>query len=327
MKKMSWGLYGIGMALLLTSCVAKKKYVESQERVSQLEQQNAECVAKTESLNTNIATLQQTNTELQGRYDSSMRVYTNQQTRWNDYTGFYNKQKSSADQMHTTLHQQLDDKIGATNIVLHNDKVYITLPEATLFNSGSTSLSTKGTDIVNTLAATIAQNPDVEVYVATAAIDPATGIAISETNGTDMGNSSVNSNATSNSNNASAYNSSTAKSSYKKPAAKKSNASYASNNSTKSSTKYKSESTKKTMKSNYAKTHKPSSSSSSMAVARASTIVSTLRQQGVQKAGIQVTDPVNRGSATSRKYQVIVSPSMDGYHEMMGKNDIGTGMK
>ncbi len=323
---MSLGLYGIGMALLLTSCVAKKKYVESQERVSQLEQQNAECVAKTESLNTNVATLQQTNTELQSRYDSSMRVYTNQQTRWNDYTGFYNKQKSSADQMHTTLHQQLDDKIGATNIVLHNDKVYITLPEATLFNSGSTSLSTKGTDIVNTLAATIAQNPDVEVYVATAAIDPATGIAISETNGTDMDNSSVNSSA-SNSNNASAHNSNAAKSSYKKPAAKKSNASYASNNSTKSSTKYKSESTKKTMKSNYAKTHKPSSSSSSMAVARASTIVSTLRQQGVQKAGIQVTDPVNRGSTTSRKYQVIVSPSMDGYHEIMGKNDIGTGMK
>ena len=319
---MSWGLYGIGMALLLTSCVAKKKYVEAQDKISQLEQQNAECVAKTESLNTNIATLQQTNTELQGRYDSSMRVYTNQQTRWNDYTSFYNKQKTSADQMHTTLHQQLDEKIGATNIVLHNDKVYITLPEVTLFNSGSTTLSTKGKDIVNTLAATIAQNPDVEVYVATSATDPATGMAIAETSGTDIDNSSMN--ATSHNNNASAYNSNAAKSSYKKPAAKKS---YASNNSTKSSTKYKSESTKKSMKSNYARKAKPASSTSSMAVARASTIVSTLRQQGVQKAGIQVTDPVNRGSSTSRKYQVIVSPTMDGYHEMMGKNDLGTGKK
>jgi len=81
------------------------------------------------------------------------------------------------------------------------------------------------------------------------------------------------------------------------------------------------------MKSNYAKTRKPSSSSNSMAVARASSIVSALRQQGVQKAGIQVTDPVNRSSSTSRKYQVIVSPSMEGYYEMMGKGDLGTGMK
>src|SRR5262245_31898669 len=172
MKKMSLGLYGIGMALLLTSCVAKKKYVAAQNEISQLNQKNAECVAKTESLNSNIATLQQEKSDLQGRYDSSMRMYSNQQTRLNDYTGFYDKQKSSADNMHTTLHQQLDDKIGPTNIVLNNNKVYVTLPEVTLFNSGSTTLSTKGKEIITSLATTISQNPDVEVYVATSAIDP-----------------------------------------------------------------------------------------------------------------------------------------------------------
>jgi outer membrane protein OmpA-like peptidoglycan-associated protein len=310
------------MALLLTSCVAKKKYTEAQNRISQLEQQNADCVAKTESLNSNISSLEQRNTELQGRYDSSMRVYSTQQTRMNDYTGYYEKQKTSADQMHTTLHSQLDDKIGASNIVLHNNKVYITLPEVTLFNSGSTSLSTKGKDIINTLAATISQNPDVEVFVATSATDPATGLAVADNN--EMDNTSVSADVSSSNYNASA------KSTYKKPAAKKSTSSYAAKTSTKTSngTKYKSESTKKTMKSNYArKTTKPRSSSSSMAVARASTIVSILRQQGVQKAGIQVTDPVNRTSTTNRKYQVVVSPSMEGYHEMMGKGDLGTGMK
>jgi len=309
---MSWGLYGIGLALLLTSCVAKKKYVEAQNKISQLEQTNAECIAKTESLNTNVSTLQQTNSELQARYDSSMRLYSSDQTRWSDYTGFYDKQKSSADQMHQTLHQQLDDKIGATNIVLNNNKVFITLPEATLFKSGSTSLSTQGKEIVSALAATISQNPDVEVYVATAATDPVTGTVLSEATEMDPSATSVSTDAT-------------AKTTYKKPATtKKANTSYAA----KSSTKPKSESTKKTMKSNYArKVSKPGISSSSMAVARASTIVSTLRQEGVQKAGIQVTDPVNRTSTSNRKYQVIVTPSMEGYHEMMGKKDLGTGMK
>jgi len=334
--------------LLLTSCVAKKKYVEAQNRISQLEQQNADCTAKTTSLNTNIATLQQTNSDLQHRYDSSINSYTTQQTRWSDYTSFYDKQSSSAEQMHQTLHQQLDDMIGASNIVLKANKVYITLPESTLFSSGSTSLSTKGKQIVTTLASTISQNPDVEVYVATSATD-VTNTAMNSNNG----NSSMNnSNSVSNNNstynngntsNATTYNSNNSNantsaagngttSDYNTPSKKKSYSSssktshsYASttHHAPKSSSKYKSESSHRTMRSNYASSStKPSSNS--MAVARASTIVSTLRQGGVQKAGIQVTDPLNRTSTTPRKYQVIVSPSMQGYYEMMGKE---TGMK
>src|SRR4051812_11913016 len=190
MKKMKWGLYGVGMALILTSCVAKKKYTEAQNRISQLEQQNADCVSKTESLNTNLSTLQRTNSDLQNRYDSSINAYSSQQSRWNNYTTYYNTQRSTADQMHQTLHQQLDDKIGASNIVLESNKVYITLPESTLFTSGSTSLSGKGKDIVTTLASTIAQNPDVEVYVATSATYTGSGTAMGYDNGN--GNTSMN---------------------------------------------------------------------------------------------------------------------------------------
>jgi len=202
MKKMSWGLYGLGMALLLTSCVAKKKYVEAQNRISQLEQQNANCVSRTDSLSTSLSTLQQSNSALQSRYDSSLNAYSTQQTRWNDYTTYYTNQKSSADQMHQTLHQQLDDMIGASNIVLNNNKVYITLPESTLFTSGSTSLSTKGRNIVNTLATTIAQNPDVEVFVATTPVYGNDATAMNDANG--MNSNMSNSNkGTYNSNNSS----------------------------------------------------------------------------------------------------------------------------
>jgi len=346
MKKISWGLYGIGMALLLTSCVAKKKYVEAQNRISQLEQQNANCVSRTDSLSTSLSTLQQSNSALQSRYDSSLNAYSTQQTRWNDYTTYYTNQKSSADQMHQTLHQQLDDMIGASNIVLNNNKVYITLPESTLFTSGSTSLSTKGRNIVNTLATTIAQNPDVEVFVATTPVYGNDATAMNDANGmnsnmnsnSSMSNSNNNSSTVTNNssttntnvaNNSGSYNNGSTtktKSTYHKPSTSKSTSSYASN-TRKTKSSYKSESSHKTMRSNYARSNKPSSSSSSMAVARASTIVSALRQQGVQKAGIQVTDPVNRTTTTARKYQVIVSPTNEGYYEMMGKGNIGTGMK
>jgi outer membrane protein OmpA-like peptidoglycan-associated protein len=340
MKKMSWGLYGVGIAMLLTSCVAKKKYVEAQNKITQLEQQNAECMQKSESLNTSLGTLQQTNSDLQRRYDSSYNTYTAQRSTWNNYTSFYDKQKTTAEQLHQQLHQQLDDKIGAENIKTANNKVYVTLPESTLFNAGSTTLSAKGQEIVTTLAATISQNPDVEVNVATTAVYPAmdntaynsdNGSMNSSTNANGNDNSTtVNSKTKSYSNNGS-YSSAnhsgkstrkpvkhsyTNKSSYKNTTAKKSNG-----------TKYKSESTRHTMRSNYASNKNYSGSSNSVAVARASTIVSALRQQGVAKAGIQVTDPVNKTSPSPRKYQVIVSPSMEGYYEMMGKNNIGTGMK
>src|SRR5436190_14110300 len=198
MKKMKWGLYGVGMALILTSCVAKKKYTEAQNRISQLEQQNADCVSKTESLNTNLSTLQRTNSDLQNRYDSSINAYSSQQSRWNNYTTYYNTQRSTADQLHQTLHQQLDDKIGASNIVLANNKVYITLPESTLFTSGSTSLSSKGKQIVNTLASSISQNPDVEVYVATSATDVNSTTAMN--NGSYNNNNSSTTNGTYNNN-------------------------------------------------------------------------------------------------------------------------------
>ena len=345
MKKMSWGLYGIGMALLLTSCVAKKKYVEAQNRISQLEQQNANCVASRDSLSTSYSTLQQSNSALQSRYDSSLNAYNTQQTRWNDYTTYYTNQKSSADQMHQTLHQQLDEMIGASNIVLNNNKVYITLPESTLFTSGSTSLSSKGRNIVNTLATTIAQNPDVEVFVATTPVYGSDATAMNDANGMNSNSSmsssnngsynsssatnnssTTNTNVTNNSGNYNSGNTTKTKSTYHKPSTSKSTSSYASN-TRKTKSSYKSEASHKTMRSNYARSNKPSSSSSSMAVARASTIVSALRQQGVQKAGIQVTDPVNRTTTTARKYQVIVSPTNEGYYEMMGKGNIGTGMK
>lgn len=329
MKKtfLSWGVYGLVLATLFTSCVAKKKYTEAQNTITELREQNALCIQKGDSLNQSIASLQQSNSDLQRRFDSTSSAYASSQGRWNEYTGLYEKQSTAADQLHQALHQQLDDLVGATNIAKKGEKIYVTLPEATLFSSSSTSLSSKGKDIINTLGAAIAQHPDVEVNVATSAIygdNAMTDNASSWNNSTsDKNNPSAINNPSDNINDAATS---------RPPTVKKSTGtkSYSANKSThktstakkSSGTKYKSETARRTMKSNYS-VKKPTASSSSVAIARASAVVSALRDNGVQKAGIQVTDPKGQ-KVFSRKYQVIVSPSNDSYYEMMEK---GTSQK
>jgi hypothetical protein len=296
--------------------VAKKKYTEAQNTITELREQNAMCMQRGDSLNQSLSSLQQTNSDLQRRFDSTSSAYASSQVRWNEYTGYYEKQNTAADQLHQELHTQLDDLVGATNIAKTGEKIYVTLPEATLFSSSSTSLSSKGKEIINTLAAAIAQHPDVEVNVATSAIYGDNAMADNASSWNNSTNANANADITKSDNTEKAAN-------YKPASVKKSTGtkSYSANKTStakkSSGTKYKSETTRRTMKSNYS-AKKPMVSSSSVAIARASAVVSALRENGVQKAGIQVTDPKGQ-KVFNRKYQVIVSPSNEGYYQMMEK--------
>lgn len=340
MKKtfLSWGVSALVIGTLFTSCVAKKKYTEAQNTITDLREQNALCMQRGDSLNQSLSSLQQSNSDLQRRFDSTSSAYASTEARLNEYTGLYEKQNTAADQLHQQLHQQLDDLVGATNIAKSGEKIYVTLPEATLFSSSSTSLSSKGKEIINTLAAAIAQHPDVEVNVATSAIygenamtDNASAWNNSTSGNNNMSNANNNNSANGNNNttgNDNAVRSNTSADVNRTSTAKKSTGtkSYSANHGAhktstakkSSGTKYKSETTRRTMKSNYSTRKTPTASSSSVAIARASAVVSALRENGVQKAGIQVTDPKGQ-KVFSRKYQVIVSPSADSYYEMMNK--------
>ena len=324
MKKtfLSWGVYGLVFATLFTSCVAKKKYTEAQNTITELREQNALCLQRGDSLNQSLSSLQQTNSDLQRRFDSTSSAFASSQTRWNEYTGLYEKQSTAADQLHQALHTQLDDLVGATNIAKSGEKIYVTLPEASLFSSSSTSLSSKGKEIINTLGAAIAQYPDVEVNVATSAVygdNAMTENASAWNNSTSADanrSDNVNVDATKSDNNkAATYKPSTVK---KSTGTKTYSANKTSTAKKSSGTKYKSETARRTMKSNYSAKKTPMASSSSVAIARASAVVSALRENGVQKAGIQVTDPKGQ-KVFSRKYQLIVSPSNEGYYDMMEK--------
>ncbi|HKP31760.1 MAG TPA: hypothetical protein VJT83_03510, partial [Chitinophagaceae bacterium] len=65
MKKnfLSWGVYGLIITTLFTSCVAKKKYTEAQNTITELRAQNALCMQRGDSLNQSLSSLQQSNSD------------------------------------------------------------------------------------------------------------------------------------------------------------------------------------------------------------------------------------------------------------------------
>ncbi len=157
---------GLAVVVLMTSCVAKKKYTEAQNTITTLQTENAQLKETGTSLQQNLATLQTTNTTLQSRIDSTNTWVTGQQSRWNSFQAFYDEGTRTTEQVHQMLHTQLDNLVGAENITTSGGRIYVNLAEKTLFASGSSKLSTKGADVLTALAQAIKENPNVEIDIA-----------------------------------------------------------------------------------------------------------------------------------------------------------------
>ena len=156
---------GLAVLVLMTSCVAKKKYTEAQNQITQLQTENAQLKETGTSMQQNIATLETTNRGLQTSLDSTTTWVSGQQSKWNSFQAFYDEGTRTTEQVHQLLHTQLDDLIGAENITTNEGRIYVTLAEKTLFSSGSSKLSSKGQEVLTSLAQAIKDNPNVEIDI------------------------------------------------------------------------------------------------------------------------------------------------------------------
>jgi outer membrane protein OmpA-like peptidoglycan-associated protein len=156
----------LAVVVLMTSCVAKKKYTEAQNNITQLQTENAQLKETGTSMQQSMATLETTNRGLQSSLDSTNTWVSGQQTRWNSFQAFYDEGMKTTEQVHQMLHTQLDNLIGAENITTTGGRIYVTLAEKTLFSSGSSKLSSKGTEVLTSLAQAIKDNPNVEIDIA-----------------------------------------------------------------------------------------------------------------------------------------------------------------
>lgn len=328
---------GLAVVVLMTSCVAKKKYTEAQNTITTLQTENAQLKETGTSMQQNIATLETTNRTLQTSLDSTTTWVSGQQSRWNSFQAFYDEGAKTAEQVHQTLHTQLDDLIGAENITTSGGRIYVTLAEKTLFASGSSRLSAKGTEVLTTLAQAIKDNPNVEIDIAA-------------TPGYYMAGTMTMDNSTS------MNNQNTATTPASDPTIKKdddlkmkdedtkvkvdrdgdvkvktsatktkvSNGNYTAKKSTGTkSTARKSESKSRTYASSPSRKSSASGSSTwSLNMARSSAIAKKLVDEGVAKSRILVNSDNTNTTNTTKDFQVIISPKADTYYKTIGDGSL-----
>ena len=339
---------GLAVVVMMTSCVAKKKYTEAQNTITQLQTENSQLKETGTSMQQNIATLESTNKNLQTSLDSTNTWVTGQQSRWNSFQAFYDEGTKTTEQVHQLLHTQLDDLIGAENITTNAGRIYVTLAEKTLFSSGSSRLSTKGTQVLEQLAQAIKDNPNVEIDIAATQGFYTASNMTSMDNSTSMNNQNTTTTTTTtdqttvkqdddmkmkddntkvkvdrdgdvkikhdNHANKSYSNNTTTKrsaSSSYSGAAKKSTA--------KSTARRSSESKSRTYSSSPSRKSSMSSSSTwSLNMARSGAIAKKLVDEGVAKSRILVNSDNNSTSTGTKDFQVIISPKADTYYNTIG---------
>lgn len=349
---------GLAVVVLMTSCVAKKKYTEAQNQITTLQTENAQLKETGTSMQQNIATLETTNRTLQTSMDSTNTWVSGQQNRWNSFQAFYDEGAKTTEQVHQTLHTQLDDLIGAENITTSGGRIYVTLAEKTLFATGSSKLSGKGTEVLTTLAQAIKDNPNVEIDIAATpgyytAGNMTPGSTDMSMNNSNMNNQNMNQSNTTNQNTTTTNNNdltvkqdddlkikddntkvkvdkdgdvkiktsgtkSNANGNYAKRSASSSYSGTAKKSTGTKSTARKSESTSKTYASSPSRKSASSSSTWSLNMARSGAIAKKLVDEGVAKSRILVNSDNTTTGATTKDFQVIISPKADTYYNTIG---------
>jgi outer membrane protein OmpA-like peptidoglycan-associated protein len=354
----------VAMGLFMGSCVSKRKYMEAQTSAAErYRTDSTEWATRSNTMQQNITSLEQKSTAYQKQMDSFRTASMNYQKRWDNLQSTYTQQNTSTEQLHQQIHTAIDQYVEASNVESKNGRIYINLPEKTLFTAGSSTLSAKGKQALDKLAEVLASNDNVEVDIITTAAYYSDGTTANATT-TSVNNSAVadNQNTTAD-NNAADKDATTDKTSSpttanvgdsaypgsgsvtgrktKQDPAKKSTA-------TKSSTTKKSTATasKKTSQGDRSvsfrstpKTSKKAKASTApswnLNVARSTAIVRQLTQNGLPQARIVLTGQNGKGmttnewAATNKGYQIVLSPKMDSYYQMMqeGQAQGSTSMK
>ncbi len=186
-----FSLLAVCISLAVSSCVSKRKYMESQAALqnartdsSRLASDKAKLERTISELTQSSAALQQNLNNMKQQLDISSRdaagkiasqqsllnkskeELADQQKKLENLQGLLEQQKKNAD----ALRQKMADALVKFNsneltVTVKNGKVYVSLQESLLFPSGSAVVNPKGKEALGKLAEVLNSNPDINVNI------------------------------------------------------------------------------------------------------------------------------------------------------------------
>lgn len=178
MKNKFLSFVGFLMAgLMLTSCVAKRKYLDARANADQLRADSVRLASQLATQSENMTNLQSSNASLQQQISTLQRqmdsanrtaagALAQSQRRLETLQALIDQQRKTTSE----LRQKMADALKGFNsnelsVSVKNGKVYVSLQENLLFPSGSAVVNPKGKQALGRLAGVLAINPDINVNI------------------------------------------------------------------------------------------------------------------------------------------------------------------
>lgn len=164
----------------LTSCVSKKKFLDSQialryskndslrlaTQVSNLQNQLANLNTEMDRLKAENSSLAKQGEATQNQLDANKKALFAQQKKANELQALLDLQKEKANALRKKMSDALKGFSSDQLTVTQKDgKVYVSLQESLLFPSGSAQLNQGGIDALGKLAQVLNQNPEINIDV------------------------------------------------------------------------------------------------------------------------------------------------------------------
>lgn len=175
MKK--YALLILSLPLIFNSCVSKKKLVNEQNKVKNLQADSAGTHSSLDNCNKKVGNLEKENTELQNSMasltsssqttiENSKLTIADQAKRLKDLQTLIQSQKDIVNKLKKTVADALINfKPDELSVSIKDGKLYVSLQEKLLFKSGSAVVDPKGKEALKSLATVLNTTPGISVVI------------------------------------------------------------------------------------------------------------------------------------------------------------------
>ncbi len=173
-----------GSIIFFGSCVAKRKYLDSQVSIRYLQADSIRLANANKQVEEKLKALNQTYNSLQSKLDSTEKeaqarilsqqnelsqrekIIGEQHKNLEALQNLMNQQKEATNQLRKKMAEALVKfKSDELSVTVKNGKVYVSLQEKLLFKSGSADVDPKGKEALASLAQVLNVNPDITVEI------------------------------------------------------------------------------------------------------------------------------------------------------------------